>query len=160
MRHMLQVYQNPVKGTGFVAQYDATAVRWTKVARGGDDNASCSVQANYAEAYRIYTELVGSLGQFYTDNPSEPNWEGIISRVTIRIGGIVLSRSLDNMANAVIVQYYHVPAATKTVQTTEVNNLLSQGQFGKKEQTVEAGLHYNALNVTHKTVLTNMLSGS
>lgn len=158
MPHSLQVYQNPIKGTGFVAQYDATGVRWTKKSQGGDDFASCSVRANQAEAYRMYSEMVGSLGQFYTDNPSEPNWEGIISRVTIRIGGIVLSRSLDTMGNAVIVQFYDINnAGAKTRQTTEINNTLSQGQFGKKEKTVEAGLHYNTLNVTHKNDLADLI---
>lgn len=150
------VLQRPVQGTGFVGRYPVFNYTHRKIARGGDDYASCSIKCSQTAGEEIYSEYLGCIVQFYaSDNPIDPIFEGFINRVTLRTGGVVLTRSLDEMSNRVSVVFYSANsgATPKTEITTAVNNTDSQDIYGIKEGTFDGGIHFNAADTTHKQIL-------
>ncbi len=159
--HHVHIYQRFREGNGYLARFQAFQYRHKKTAMGGDDSASCVVIATPAEAERILTDYLGCTVQTYVDNPIVPVWEGFISRITLEIGGVVFSRSLESMSNRVNVTYYNSDsaAADKTEQTAKVNNGLSQAKYGIKEGSYDAGVHYDNSDKTHKTALGSMVLG-
>jgi hypothetical protein len=124
---------------------------------GGFDVASCSLQTDISTGERLFYEGLGNVIQFYPagGNGLIPIWEGYINRITYRVGGIAYTAGLDDMANRVRVTYYNADsaAAQKTEQTVVVNDDYSQLIYGVKEANIDAGIHYNNGNKTHKTVL-------
>lgn len=159
--HFLHIHQRFREGSAFLARYQAFQYRHKKLAMGGDDTASCVIVTTKGEAERILSDYIGCTVQVYVDNPLSPCWEGLITRITYEIGGVVMSRSLESMSNRVNVTYYNSDsaAADKTEQTATVNNARSQARYGVKEGTYDAGVHYDNADKTHKTTLRNMLLG-
>lgn len=154
--HTLHVYQRPRQGTAQVAQYRAYNWKHRINARGGFDSASCSLVVPASEAEYVYSYLVGCVGRMHVDNPVVPAFEGYISAITYRRGGLVLRRSLDNMANKVNVTYCYAPTATteniNTAVPGVIQNDASIAIYGLKEQNFEAGIHYSN-NRTQKALL-------
>lgn len=153
--HRISLYQRPRQGTGFVAQHVASGYRHSILAMGGFDTASWNLQLSPSAAEQAFQNYMGLVVRVYVDNPLVPVWEGFINRITWRVGGLVLSRSFDGMMNRVAVSYYNTKsaAATKTEKTIEVDTVQSQNIFGVKQGTLDAKLHYNNANKTHKEVL-------
>lgn len=108
----------------------------------------------------MFADFVGNIVQFFADaTPINPIFEGIITRITLRTGGITATRSTDEMTNSVDVVFYNTNsgATPKTNQTSTVVSQDSIDVYGTKHGTFDAGIHYNSGNLSHKTVLRNTL---
>lgn len=158
--HYAHIYQRPREGSAWVASYQAFEYKHRIMALGGDDTASFSLRVKPAEAEYIYSYLIGSVVRIHVDDPIQPIWEGYIERVTYRAGGLTMTRSLENMINRASVTFYNAsaPGAVKTETTSVVDNTASQAIYGVKEATVDAGIHYDNADKTHKTVLRSTLA--
>lgn len=159
--HRLNLYQRPAQGGmngAFLASFNT--VGWSHIikARGGFESATCSVVIPRARAEAFIAEYLGTVGRMFVDNPMEPAWEGFIESITYVIGGQAITRSLANMSNRTNVVFFDADAATPdTTNTGVANNTTSQGIWGLRESTLDAGVHYNTADKTHKTILRNTL---
>lgn len=159
--HRLNLYQRPAQGGmngAFLASFPT--VGWSHVikARGGFESASCSVVIPRARAEAFIAEYLGTVGRLFVDNPARPDWEGFIESITYVIGGQAITRSLANMSNRTNVVFFDADAATPDTTSTGVaNNTTSQAIWGIRETTLDAGIHYNTADKTHKTILRNTL---
>jgi hypothetical protein len=141
-----------------LATYQAQKYRHSIKARGGFDTASCELLVSAGEAETVFAEFIGCVVRVFVDNPIEPIWEGYIDRITYTVGGATITRSIDAMANQTRVQYWNANAPTPQTQaTTLVNNATSQALFGVHQATIDAGIHYNNTDFTHKTTLRNTI---
>lgn len=165
VQHSMAVFQKPptaasFTGLGFIKQYPVFNYGHRKVARGGDESASCSIKCSRSEGERIFANFVGNIVQFYVDAaPINPIFEGLITRVTLRTGGITATRSTDDMANNVSVVFFNSnsAAAVKTENTAVVSSADSVSLYGTKHGTFDAGIHYNNADKSHKTILRDTL---
>lgn len=91
--------------------------------------------------------------------PKTRFFEGYINAVVYEVGGVIFRRSLDAMANRVNVTYYNAdsPAAQKTEITATVDNTVSQAIYGIKTTNLDAGVHYDNADKTHKTALRDVI---
>lgn len=136
--HMLHVYQKPKVGNTFVRAYPTMRYKHRIAAMGGFDTMSCTLMVARAEAEYIYESMIGNRVAVFVDNPAAPIWEGLISRVTLNLPGIVLTRSLDKLANRVTVTGIDAAAAFPVIPSPEgaaVNDTASQAIYGIKEGT-------------------------
>lgn len=138
--HWLHVYDKPAVGSAFRHKFAALNYRHKISANGGFDTASCEVGVDRAEAEFIFGNLVGNRVAVYADNPVVPIWEGLISRVTIVASGAERTRSLEDMANRVVVE--HTGGVLNMMQTAEVTDDASIALFGSKMKTFDAGEMY------------------
>lgn len=156
--HSVHLYQPPRQGTAFVAQHAAIGYRHGIMAKGGFDTASFTLQLSQPAAELAFSNYLGCVVRVIVDNPDEPIWEGYIDRMTWRTGGVAVTRGFDNMMNRVNVTYYNAdsPSANKTEQTAVANQLASQALYGVKEGSIDAGVHYNNADKTHKEALRDL----
>lgn len=136
--HVLHVYQKPAAGSAFIRSYPA--LHWTHriLATGGFDTASCQIPCQRAEAETIFESMVGNRVALVVDNPFEPAFEGYISRVTWTLPGIVLTRSLDETGNRILINQTTSGGTGIPVIAVTVNNTASQAQYGIKAKTERA----------------------
>lgn len=139
--HMLHVYEKPAQGEEYVSRFLALNYRHKISAMGGFDTASCDVGVDRSEAEFVFGNLVGNRVAVYADNPVVPIWEGLISRVTIVASGAERTRSLEDMANRVVVQF--TGGALNMTQTGEVTNTASIDIYGSKMKHFDAGEMYS-----------------
>lgn len=156
--HSVHLYQPPRQGTAFVAQHAAIGYRHGIMAKGGFDTASFTLQLSQPAAELAFSNYLGCVVRVIVDNPDEPIWEGYIDRMTWRTGGVAVTRGFDNMMNRVNVTYYNAdsPSTNKTEQTAVANQLASQALYGVKEGSIDAGVHYDNSNKTHKEALRDL----
>jgi hypothetical protein len=159
--HIIQLWAKPKQSAQWIKNYTAVNYRHKLVAKGGFESMSATLQMSANEGEAFIEQYIGNIVRVYVDNPVEPIWEGFITRITLRAGGAVFTRSTDNMMNRVNVTYYNADSALaqKTEQTAVVNNTASQNLYGIKEGSIDAGVHYNNADKTHKTTLRNTLLG-
>ena len=161
-RHILNIYQRPKQRgmAGFsLARYNMTGYKHRIIAMGGFDTASGALVVPRAEAEIIISNYIECVIQVIVDNPLNPAWEGFITRITYRVGGVVYTRSTDQMGNRTRVTYFDANAATpNTQQTVVTNNAVSQAIYGVKVANLEAGVHYNSANITHLNSLRDTLN--
>lgn len=153
--HYLHIYDKPRAGSNWLNSYRADNYTHRLTARGGYDAASCSLKVRPSEAEHIFSNYLGNVVRIHVDDPNAPIFEGYIDRITYRPGGLVLTRSLENMANRVNVVYSETAGGT-TQQTAVVNNAASQAIYGVKEMTIDGVVNYGA-DVTHKNALRNTI---
>jgi hypothetical protein len=112
-------------------------------ASGWFDTASCDIVLRARRDFlAVLQRYLGARVAAYVDNPSEPVWEGLISRLSIEVGGGVYTVSLDAMSNRVTVQYTDGASGVSTLTTTTaVNNTTSQAVYGIKQGQLEMGFH-------------------
>lgn len=145
-RHTVNIWRKPaqaISGTyptstiddAIVGQYIATNYKHTKLAIGGDDNATFNILVDPLEADEVYWNYVGNRVQVFVDNPAVPVFEGYIESVAINQGAIKKVRSIANMANRVFVTYFD---AGGSAQTTIVADTDSVAIYGGKEITYDA----------------------
>lgn len=158
--HVMEISQRPRQGALKLGSFPVNNYRHRITAKGGFDSASCSLDVRPAEAEDIFSNYVGCVVAFYVDNPFAPIWEGYIERITYRVGGAVLTRSLENMANRVNVTYYNADSGaaikTENIQTalgTVIENAASQAIYGLKVTNLDAGIHFNNADKSHKNLL-------
>ena len=143
----------------FLASFTAYNYKHRIVALGGCDTASCSVAVTANTAQSILANYIGCVVRVTVDNPLEPIWEGYISRVTYRVGGVVYTRSTDEMNNRTRATYFDANAATPaTTRTTVVDNTTSQATYGVKTGNLDAGVHYNSGDISHLTTLRSTIN--
>lgn len=155
--HIVTISQRPRQGTSVIDQYQCYGYKHSILSTGGFDTASFSLKVSKAEAEYILDQYMGCVVQINVDDPTMPIFEGYISSITSRPGGLVFTRTLDDMANIVNVTYYNSTSAAviKTEQTPIISNAASIAIYGAKELSVDAGIHYSNADKTHKTVLRN-----
>lgn len=137
----LRILENPNKGSRFLGMYQAFNYRHTILANGWFDRAQCALNVDQSDGSRIFQYFLGKRVAAYADNPLVPIWEGYISRVNLSAGNVSLSRSLDEMFNAVFVQY-NVGDGAAPDQTAKASNTDSIGVYGEKQTTWEMGETY------------------
>lgn len=155
--HYLHIYQKPAQGSAFIGKYLTVGYKHKLSAFGGCDTASCQIVCTRDDAERVFQNYVGNAVRVYVDDPASPIFDGFINRITYEVGNVVLTRSLDNMMNRTRVTFYNADsaAAQKTEMTAVQNNAISQAMYMVKEGNLDAGVHYNNADKTHKTVLRN-----
>jgi hypothetical protein len=157
--HRINIFGKPRQSYDLFGQYNVTNYRHKLAAIGGYDTASCNLAVSKAEAELIFANFIGNAITVHVDDPTMPIFDGYINAINYEIGNYTFRRSLDEMANRIRVTYYNAdsPAAQKTEMTAVVNNTASQAIYGIKETNIDAGVHYNNADKTHKTVLRNTL---
>lgn len=156
--HTLTLYQKPAVGNSFIKRYTAFSYRHKIAAMGGFDTASCDLVVRRSEAEKWIDQHLGNRVAFYVDNPAEPIWEGVVSRILYQVGGITFTVSLDNLYNRTKVTYSLPNTTTVPQQTAAANNTQSQGVYGIKEGSIES-FAVDALSAvaTHRTALRDMI---
>jgi hypothetical protein len=137
--HTLHLYQKPAIGSGFIKRYQVFNYRHKIASVGWFDTASCDLVVTRAQAERWLDQNIGNRVAFYVDNPVEPIWEGLVSRVTYQVANITFTASLDQLKNRVVVQSANV---TTAATTTAVDNTDSQAIYGIKEGVIDANIQY------------------
>lgn len=139
MQHTVSIYQKPRQGNGFLFRTSAYRYKHKISAMGGFDTASCELALTQAQAETALEQWVGNRIAVYADNPVEPIWEGLISRITVPAGIVQNTISLDDMANRIRVNYVSRGVGFQTQITTAVNDTASQAIYGIKEDTLDGG---------------------
>lgn len=152
--HYLQVFEKPKISGAFLKRYPIAGYKHRIIANGGFDTASCVLPVSRAEGEAIYEQYVGNRVTVIVDNPIEPIFEGLISRVTFTLPGLVLTRSLDAMGNRARVTAA-VGANGNTGNITSVNNTESQAIYGVKEKILRAARQSTGGGGTYTTSLAN-----
>lgn len=142
--HVLHVYDKPMLGTQFLKSYPALRYKHRILATGGFDTASCILPVGRAEAETIFENMVGNRAAVFVDNPCEPIWEGLISRVTLTLPGIVWTRSLDEMGNRTRYTFTSGTGGSPALQPTTVQSLPSQAIYGIKTVVLRAARQQSA----------------
>ncbi len=159
--HIIQLWSKPKQTAQWLQNYIAVNYSHKIVAKGGYESMSATLTMTALEGEAFLERYIGNIVRVYVDNPVVPIWEGLITRITFRAGGVVFTRSTDNMMNRTNVTFYNADSASaqKTEQTAVADNTQSQALYGIKEGSIDAGVHYNNADKTHKTTLRNTLLG-
>lgn len=131
----LHVYQKPLAGDSLLRRYPALSYKHRVLANGGFDTASCSLPVSRAEGETIFENYVGNRVAVFVNNPVEPVFEGLVSRITFTTPGVVFTRSLDELGNRTTVSQGVTTGAQPAPQIT-VNNTASQAIYGIKVKSV------------------------
>ena len=154
--HYVHVYERPVIGSHFITRKQVNKYRHQKIAVGGDDTMSCEISMTPTESEIALENWVGSRVAVYVDNPAQPIWEGLITRVYINIGGLMISRSLDEMFNRVEIIFVNGVGGNTTIAAS--NELDSQAIYGVKTGTADGFVTRGSAGSTPMmTALRNLL---
>lgn len=156
--HRIHVYQKPKAGNQLIKAYNAMRYKHRIASMGGCDTASCTLMVSRAEAEYVYETFIGNRVAVFVDNPAAPIWEGLISRITITLPGIVLTRSLDALANRVSVtgidsSSVSPPAVVPNADGAAVDDTASQAIYGIKEGVFRRPIRNTAAPDTYGTSL-------
>jgi len=139
--HYLHVYQKSKQGNTFLRRYQAFNYRHSIKAVGWFDTASCELALSGKEAELFLEQYIGNRVAVFVDNPVEPIWEGMITRITFQQGTVTFTNSMDDMTNRVAVTYQSPNlAAPQTNTSTYIDNLASQAIYGIKESILQLGV--------------------
>jgi hypothetical protein len=145
--HRIHVYQKPKIGNQLITAYNAMRYRHKIAAMGGFDTMSCTIMVARNEAEYVYETMIGNRIAVFVDNPAAPIWEGLISRVTLNLPGIALTRSLDELANRVNVTGIDLSVANPTLPQLDgaaVNDTASQAIYGIRNGTYRRPIRASA----------------
>lgn len=135
--HFLHIYQKPSAGDAFILRKAAFGYRHQISAMGWFDTANCQLVVSQIEGEQWLENFIGNRVAVYVDNPAEPVWEGLITRITLEAGGVVFTRSLDEMFNGVRVTY-RLGNSANASQTAFALNTDSIAVYGAKQGSIEA----------------------
>lgn len=139
--HILSIYQKPKQGNRFLARYEVHNYRHKISASGWFDTASFSIKVGTEDQANLFLEqFIGNRVAIHVDNPYEPIWEGLISRLTFNGGGAAYTTSIDEMANAVLVHYTNSATTTTMTPSSAGSNADSIAIYGYRYQIVDGGL--------------------
>ena len=156
--HVMSLYEKPKAGNAWIGNWKTSNYRHKIAAVGGFDSASCDIAVrSESEAKRFLSQFLGNRVAFFVDNPVKAIFEGYISRMSVGIGGVTHSISLDEMANRVAIQYSIGGAVAPSVGTTG-NSTASQGVYGIKQDTVELGAQTTLNATTFNAMRDNILA--
>lgn len=148
--HIVSIYDKPKVGTGFIRRYQAYAYRHKISAMGWFDTASFSIAVPKQDAHVFLEQFIGNRIAVHVDNPCEPIWEGLISRMTFNGNGAAYTISIDEMANSVNINYTSAGGSTALVNSASGTNANSIALYGSKHAQIDAG------NITLGTGVTTM----
>lgn len=135
--HWIHFYQRPLQGSAFHSRHLAYGYTHSIAAAGGFDTMSCQIAMN-ASLAKSFFENLGFEVSVYVDNGAERIWHGFLNRVTLTMGNITYTASLDEMSNRVTV-VYSAPDSSATAATTTTDNVTaSQDVYGIKEGLLDA----------------------
>lgn len=157
-KHTLQIYQRPSFGMGgaFINSFEVSNYKDRTIALGGFDTASCTINLPVTQAQSFLANYIGCVARTFVTDPMTPKWEGLITRITWRVGGVTYTRSMDEMYNRTRVTYFDANAGTPaTAQTARSDDAVSIAQYGYREGNFDLGVHYNSANITHLTTYRN-----
>ena len=146
--HWLYIYEKPALVNGgkpdvLYKTFRAYQYKHKISAFGGFDSANCEIDVDMTEAQDIANRYIGNRVAVFVDNPILPVWEGYIESVQFENGNIVLTRSIAEMYNYVIVQYNDTTLSPPEQQTTAVSNADSIAIYGTKGATFTMGELYD-----------------
>lgn len=133
--HWLHIYQRPKQGDDFITRLPIHNYRHTLLAVGGDDTANGDLVIKPSQTQNALEGWVGARVSVYVDNPAQPIFEGLISRIMVDVGGVIVSRSLDEMFNRAVVIWTNIGVGTTT--TAAHNETDSQAVYGIKHGTID-----------------------
>lgn len=153
--HWLNLYTRPADGYQFFKRYRAYQWRHKISAVGWFDTASCVLSVPRAEAEEFF-DMLEFDARLFVDNPRKRVWQGFINRVTLTIGNITYTSSLDSMSNRASVTYSAPDVSAAPQNTTAVDNTTSQTVYGIKEGALDGylieGTNITKLNTLRQTV--------
>lgn len=140
--HFLHIYQRPAIGSAFLARKRIYGYQHQILNVGGFDTASGEVTVNPVEGEMALENWTGCRVAVFVDNPLEPIWEGLITRLSF--GSFTIS--LDNMFNRVRVtrSLGNNVLGSLNQSGTRANNTDSQAIFGIKEGSIDGGTEHRA----------------
>lgn len=141
--HFLHIYQKPSAGDAFILRKQVFNYRHAINAMGWFDTANCQLAVSQIEGEQWLENFIGNRVAVYVDNPAEPVWEGLITRITLEAGGVVFTRSLDEMYNGARVTW-RPSSSTNASQTAFALNTDSIAVYGAKQGSIEAAVEYGA----------------
>ena len=140
--HYLHIYEKPRIGNQFIKRYEASRYNHRIVAMGGFDTASCELALPQDEAETFLWSHIGNRVAVYGENPALPIWEGIINRISLDTGTVQFTRSIDEMANRVLVLYADDSGTKRIKRTSGVVNAKSTQTYGFKSTVYDIGEQY------------------
>ncbi len=151
--HVLHVYDKPALSNNFLKRYRTYNYTHKIRAVGGFDTASCELALSGKEAELFLEQYVGNRVAIYVDNPAEPIWEGLITRISFQEGTVTFTNSLDSFYNRIGMIYQNPNAAPPQVTTTAyIDALASQAIYGIKETLLNLNVDANASNVRRDAI--------
>jgi len=157
--HVLHIYQKAKQGDDFITQYPIFGYRHRIAAMGGFDTASGLLAMSRHAGEWFYENMVGNRVAVFVDNPVKPVWEGLISRVTFNLPGVTLTRSLDEMANRVTINYEADANANPASLGLSVDTI-SESIYGVKLKTIRSARLYSGFGAVdyQQSLLDRMLA--
>ena len=140
--------QQVSNGLQFIQRYPVFGYKHQIDAMGWFDSMRCEIPVTKYEGENFIQDYLGNEVRVYFDNPNRIAWEGFINRISLRRGGIVTTRSLDNMTNRVQVLYDNPAATPQQTRSTEITNDDSISVYGSKTGIFEAGTQRGAQTLT------------
>lgn len=152
--HSLHIYQKPKQGNDFLKRYPVFNYRHSINAVGWFDTASCEIAVRSIKEGEIFLQdYIGNRVAFFVDNPMEPIWEGMISRIAFQIGTVTFTNSMDDMCNRLALTYQNPTiAAPQTITSTYIDNLASQAIYGIKESILQLNVNPDT-STTRRTAI-------
>lgn len=147
--HYLHVYQKPAQGNSFMRRYPVINYRHSINAVGWFDTASCDIPVRSIKEGELFLEqYIGNRVAVCVDNPMEPIWEGMITRIAFQIGTVTFTNSMDDMCNRLALTWQNPNLAAPQTQTsTYLDNIASQAIYGIKESIVQLNIDHMSSSV-------------
>ncbi len=159
--HMLHVYQRPKQGNGFIRRVPALHYSHQIVSNGWFDTASCEVSLPRIQAEQAFENWIGCRVAAYVDNPAQPIWEGLITRISYTAGGVTFTRSMDSMFNEVRGLYRANATSVDLTTTASQVDVDSVAVYGYKHGTFDGYYEQNtaANTATRMNAVRNAILG-
>lgn len=135
-------------GRKFLGRFQAFNYKHTIDAMGWFDTVKCEIKLPEKTSGEFLLNYLGNEVMVYVDNPNRPIWEGFINRITLKRNGIITTRSLDSMSNAIEIIYDDPASAPQQSRSTVVTDDDSRAIYGTKSGTFEAGTNRGSQTLT------------
>lgn len=154
-QHTINIYQKPRLGSSWLAQFNIYNYSHRLLALGGCDSARFTVDVSFNQAEWLFENCIGNSGRIYVDDPVDPIFDGYISRITYKIGGVDLTRGIEEMFNDTSVMYYNTAAAATQVSGT-VDTPASVAIYMRKHGTIEGDIAFTGGTTQRQNIRTLM----
>jgi len=151
--HYLHIYQKPKQGNSFLRRYPVYNYRHNINIVGWFDTASADLAVSDKDGEAFLQDYIGNRVAVFVDNPMEPIWEGMISRISFQIGTVTFTNSLDDMCNRLALTYQNPSAASpQTTTTSYLDNTASQAIYGIKESILQLNVDPNTTSARRDAI--------
>lgn len=152
-QHSVNIYQKPRLGAGWLAQFNIFNYSHRLLAMGGCDSARFVVMVDFNQAEWLFENCIGNSARIYVDDPVEPIFDGYISRITYRIGGVDLTRGIEDMFNDTSIMYYNTATATTQTSAT-VDTPASVALYMRKHGTIDGDIAFTGATTQRQNTRT------